>query len=105
MEISKKDIAEVGQAVENLGRLVEQQFQLVQEELNHLSRYSAEILSQLQGLQKRVAGIEASLDEVQERAEEFSFLRQELVGLSRSLEKLWSDLQQRSNKSEKPSPE
>jgi DNA repair exonuclease SbcCD ATPase subunit len=88
MEVSKKDIAEVGQAVENLGRLIEEQFQSVQQKLNHLSRFASEVLNNLKSLQGRVGGVEAEIEEVKEKLEELNTLEQEFKGFSRNFEKI-----------------
>jgi chromosome segregation ATPase len=93
MELSQKDIAEVGQAVENLGCLVEQQLALIQEKLNHLSNYASDSLTQIKTLYGRLHALESDLEELKEKAEDLNSLRQEVKGMARSLEKQLSDLQ------------
>lgn len=102
MEITKKDIAEVGQAVENLGRLVEEQLQQIQQKLSHLSHYSVDCLSQLKGIQTRLAVLETELEETREGTEELALFRQELGGVLRNLEQIMADLQELRPKSDKP---
>jgi chromosome segregation ATPase len=94
MEVSKKDIAEVGQAVENLGRLVEEQFQSVQQKLDHLSQFATESLTSLKNLQGRIAGAEAEIEEIKDKLGELNVLKQEIKTHSRNLEKISDTLQQ-----------
>ena len=94
MEVSKKDIAEVGQAVENLGRLVEEQFQSVQQKLNHLNQFATESLTSLKNLQGRIAGAEAEIEEIKDKLEGLNVLKQEIKTLSRNLERISDTLQQ-----------
>lgn len=94
MDLSRKDIAEVGQAVENLGRLVEQQLALIQEKLNHLSNYASDSLTQIKSLYGRVHAFESDLEELKEKAEDFNAMRQEVKRLTLNLEKQLSDLQE-----------
>ncbi len=105
MEISKKDLAEVGQAVENLGRLVEQQLESIHQKLNHLSQYSAEAINELKSLQNRLNSLEAEIEEVKEKGEDLALLKQELSGMARNSEKILADLQELIFKFERPAQE
>ena len=105
MEISKTDLAEVGQSVENLGGLVEQQLESLHQKLGHLSQYSAETINQLKSLQNRLNSFEAGIEEVKEKGEDLALLKQELSGMARNSEKLLADLQELIFKFERPAQE
>jgi len=93
MDISKKDLADIGEAVESLGQLVENQLASLQQKVDSLSNASSETALRLKEIQKKVNGIESILEDLKDNSDDFSAARVELNGLARNLEKLSSDLQ------------
>jgi methyl-accepting chemotaxis protein len=93
MDISKKDLADIGEAVESLGQLVESQLASLQQKVDFLSNASSETSLRLKEIQKKVNGIESILEDLKDNSDDFSAARVELNGLARNLEKLSLDLQ------------
>jgi methyl-accepting chemotaxis protein len=93
VELSRKDIVEVGQAVETLGRLAEQQFESIQQKLNHLSQYWQESLSQLEKMRKQLTNLTGDLQEILDNTDELVAFKQQADGILRRLEKIAVDLE------------
>ncbi|MCI0530340.1 MAG: hypothetical protein L0Y74_00070 [candidate division Zixibacteria bacterium] len=93
MDISKKDLADIGEAVEALGQLVENQLASLHQKVDSLSQTSSETGLRLKEIQKKVNGIESLLDDLHDNSDDLSAARVELNGLARNLEKLSLELQ------------
>jgi len=91
MEIEKKDIIEVGEAVEALGLMMEGELQRIDLQLSQLSKSIGDVLSQEKNLEDEIYELKNQIQETKELLEEFQAVVSRTESRISELQRTWQD--------------
>ena len=91
MEIDKRDIIAVGEAVEALGLMMEGELQRVDLQLSQLSKSIGDVLNQEKNLEDEIYELKNQIQETKELLEEFQAVVSRTESRISELQRTWQD--------------